>query len=140
MRANNLLDAKLARRVIGQGAFIAALALIAFAIGREVGTDALGSTMAFATLALSQVLRALNQRSTTDPVWDRGGARNPQLVWATATSFALMMIVLLVPPVIEAFGGASMNAWQWALVGGFALLSVVQTEIAKAIGRRRAQR
>ncbi|CAK7010045.1 MAG: Calcium-transporting ATPase 1 [Paraeggerthella hongkongensis] len=139
MRANNLLDAKLARRVGFQGVFIAVLALAAFAIGREAGGDALGCTMAFGTLAFSQVLRALNQRSTTDPVWDRGETRNPQLAWAVGASFALMMIVLLVPPIIEAFGGTSMNASQWALVGGFALLSVVQTEIAKAIGRWRAK-
>lgn len=140
MRVNNLLDGRLARRVIFQGAFIAVLALIAFVVGQNAGGYALGCTMAFGVLGFSQVLRSLNQRSTTDPIWDREGARNPQLGWAVAASFALMLIVLLVPPFVEAFGGTTMNLWQWALVGGFALLSVVQTELAKAIGRWKARR
>ena len=59
---------------------------------------------------------------------------------AAAASIALMLVVLLVPPFIDAFGGTTMDLGQWALVVGFALLSVVQTEIAKAIGRWRARR
>lgn len=140
MRVNNLLDGRLARRVIFQGVFIAALALVAFVVGQNAGSYALGCTMAFGVLGFSQVLRSLNQRSTTDPIWDREGARNPQLGLAVAASFALMLIVLLVPPFVDAFGGTVMNLWQWALVLGFALLSVVQTEAAKAIGRIRARR
>ena len=50
------------------------------------------------------------------------------------------IFVLLVPPVREAFGGAAMDAWQWATVLGLAFLSLVQTEAAKAIGRWRARR
>ena len=57
-----------------------------------------------------------------------------------AASTALMLVVLLVPPVREAFGGAAMDAWQWATVLGLAFLSLVQTEAAKAIGRWRARR
>ena len=140
MRVNNLLDGPLARRVIFQGVFIAALALVAFVIGQNAGSYELGCTMAFGVLGFSQVLRSLNQRSATDPVWDREGARNRQLGLAAAASIALMLVVLLVPPFIDAFGGTTMDLGQWALVVGFALLSVVQTEIAKAIGRWRARR
>ena len=74
MRVNNLLDGPLARRVIFQGVFIAALALVAFVIGQNAGSYELGCTMAFGVLGFSQVLRSLNQRSATDPVWDREGA------------------------------------------------------------------
>ena len=109
-------------------------------IGQNAGSYELGCTMALGVLAFSQVLRSLNQRSATDPVWDREGARNRQLGLAAAASIALMLVVLLVPPFIDAFGGTTMDLGQWALVVGFALLSVVQTEIAKAIGRWRARR
>ncbi|MFR3091768.1 MAG: cation transporting ATPase C-terminal domain-containing protein [Eggerthella lenta] len=115
MRVNNLLDGPLARRVIFQGVFIAALALVAFVIGQNAGSYELGCTMAFGVLGFSQVLRSLNQRSATDPVWDREGARNRQLGLAAAASIALMLVVLLVPPFIEAFGGTTMNLGQWAL-------------------------
>ena len=140
LRAGTLLEGRQARRVVFQGLFVAAFALLAFVVGREAGGDAVGRTMAFGVLAFSQVLRAVNQRSDTDPVWDREGGRNPQLAWAVAASTALMLVVLLVPPVREAFGGAAMDAWQWATVLGLALLSLVQTEAAKAIGRWRARR
>ena len=140
LRAGTLLEGRQARRVVFQGLFVAAFALLAFVVGREQGGDAVGRTMAFGVLAFSQVLRAVNQRSDTDPVWDREGGRNPQLAWAVAASTALMLVVLLVPPVREAFGGAAMNAWQWATVLGLAFLSLVQTEAAKAIGRWRARR
>lgn len=140
LRAGTLLEGHQARRVVFQGLFVAAFALLAFVIGREAGGDAVGRTMAFGVLAFSQVLRAVNQRSDTDPVWDREGGRNPQLAWAVAASTALMLVVLLVPPVREAFGGAAMDAWQWATVLGLAFLSLVQTEVAKAIGRWRARR
>ena len=140
LRAGTLLEGRQARRVVFQGLFVAAFALLAFVIGREAGGDAVGRTMAFGVLAFSQVLRAVNQRSDTDPVWDREGGRNPQLAWAVAASTALMLVVLLVPPVREAFGGAAMDAWQWATVLGLAFLSLVQTEAAKAIGRWRARR
>ena len=140
LRAGTLLEGRQARRVVFQGLFVATFALLAFVIGREAGGDAVGRTMAFGVLAFSQVLRAVNQRSDTDPVWDREGGRNPQLAWAVAASTALMLVVLLVPPVREAFGGAAMDAWQWATVLGLAFLSLVQTEAAKAIGRWRARR
>ncbi|OUO96970.1 haloacid dehalogenase [Gordonibacter sp. An232A] len=140
LRSGTLLEPKLARRVAFQGLFVAAFALAAFAIGRSSGGDAVGQTMAFSVLAFSQVLRAVNQRSTTDPVWNRGGGRNPWLWAAVGASIALMLVVLLVPPVLAAFGGAPMNGWQWAVALGFALLSLAQTELAKAFGRWRARR
>ncbi|WP_080797543.1 cation-translocating P-type ATPase [Arabiibacter massiliensis] len=140
LRSGTLLEPKLARRVVFQGVFVAAFALFAFMVGREAGGDATGSSMAFAVLAFSQVLRAVNQRSTVDPVWNRGGGRNPWLWGAVAVSTVLMLVVLLVPPVTAAFGGAPMNGWQWAVALGLAALSLAQTEVAKAIGRLRASR
>lgn len=138
LRAGTLLEPRLIKRVVFQGLFVAAFALFAYILGRDIGGDeAIGRTMAFTVLTFSQVLRAINQRSTTDPVWNREGGRNPQLGWAVVASTALVLIVLLVPPVLDAFGGAPMNAWQWTIALSLAVLSLVQTEIAKAIGRWR---
>ena len=49
-------------------------------------------------------------------------------------------VVLVVPRCSDTVGGATMGHGRWARVVGFALLSVGQTEIAKAIGRWRARR
>ena len=139
LRSGTLLEPRLARRVIFQGLFVAVFALVAFVVGREASGDAVGQTMAFTVLAFSQVLRAVNQRSTTDPVWDRGGGRNPWLWGAVGVSAVLMLAVLLIPPVLAAFGGEPMNLWQWGVALGLAFLSLVQTEVAKAIGRLRVR-
>ena len=101
VRAGTLLEPHLARRVVFQGLFVAAFALVAYVWGRDAGSEAVGRTMAFAVVAFSQILRAVNQRSTTDPVWNREGGRNPWLVAAVAASAALMLLVLLVPPVLR---------------------------------------
>lgn len=140
VKAGTLLEPQAARRVVIQGAFVAFLALCAFALGRDAGGEAVGRTMAFGVLAFSQVLRALNQRSSTDPIWNREGGRNPWLVGAVAASAALMVVALSVPALHDAFGTAPMGAAQWAAVGGLALLSLVQAEAAKALGRLRANR
>ena len=139
LRSGTLLEPRLARRVIFQGLFVAVFALAAFVVGREASGDAVGQTMAFTVLAFSQVLRAVNQRSTTDPVWDRGGGRNPWLWGAVGVSVVLMLAVLLISPVLAAFGGEPMNLWQWGVALGLAFLSLVQTEVAKAIGRVRTR-
>lgn len=139
LRAGTLLEPRLIRRVVFQGLFVAAFALFAYVLGSTSSQDeAVGRTMAFAVLCFSQLLRALNQRSTTDPIWDREGGRNPQLGWAVAASLGLVLVSLLIPPVTTVFGGAAMQAWQWAVVAGLAVLSLVQTEVAKAIGRVRS--
>lgn len=138
LRAGTLLEPRLMRRVVFQGLFVAAFTLFAYVLGTtSSGDEAVGRTMAFAVLCFSQLLRALNQRSTTDPLWDREGGRNPQLGWAVAASLGLVLASLLITPVTAVFGGAAMQAWQWAVVVGLAFLSLVQTEIAKAIGRWR---
>ncbi|MBQ3105900.1 MAG: cation-translocating P-type ATPase, partial [Eggerthellaceae bacterium] len=140
LRSNTLLDGPLARRVIVQGLFVGAFALAAFHWGSLEGGEALGQTMAFAVLAFSQVLRALNQRSNTDPLWDREGGTNPWLAGAVAVSLALVLLVLLVPPVRAFFGASSMTLTQWGMVLGLAVLSLVQIEVAKLIGRIRSRR
>lgn len=68
LRAGTLLEPRLMRRVVFQGLFVAAFTLFAYVLGTtSSGDEAVGRTMAFAVLCFSQLLRALNQRSTTDP-------------------------------------------------------------------------
>src|SRR5690606_27292553 len=76
------------RRILYQGAAFAAVTLVAFQLGGAgvTGELAVAQTMAFSTLALSQVIHSFSVRSVTrsvfvDPPW-----RNRSLLVAAAFS------------------------------------------------------
>ncbi len=96
-------------RVIYQGAMIGLLTLAAFMIG--LGTtnapiDGLsldeskievGQTMAFVTLALSELVHVFNVRNNKKSLFKTNIFNNSKLVWAIIASAALMFVILLVP-------------------------------------------
>ncbi len=122
----------LGMKVVLQGFMFGILALVGFKIGESVtGTLAGGQTMAFMTLALSQIMQAFNMRSEKS-IFKIGLFSNKQLLWACLASFALVAIVLFTPVRI-AFGLAVLP-WKLYLLGlGFAFVPVVVMEIAKLI-------
>ncbi|WP_204468659.1 cation-translocating P-type ATPase [Bifidobacterium pullorum] len=144
VRSGTLFDCGLVGRVLAQGVFVALMTTAAYWVGTGwgagAGGHAVGQTMAFCVLAFSQLLRALNQRSTTEPVWVRAEGANPWLVAAVLCSLALTMAVLLVPALREAFGLASLTGGQWAVTAALAAMSLVQMEVAKLPGRLRGRR
>lgn len=135
VRRGTLFEPSLVRRVAIQGAFVAACSLFAFRVGEQAGGVQLGQTMVFAVLAFSQMLRALDQRSNTDPIWNREGGRNPWLVAAVGASAAIMLLTLCVPSVMGLFDVVPLSLSQWALVLGLALLSLIQIEALKPLER-----
>lgn len=96
-------------RVIYQGAMIGLLTLAAFMIG--LGTtnapiDGLsldeskievGQTMAFVTLALSELVHVFNIRNNKKSLFKTKIFNNNKLIWAIVASAALMLVILLVP-------------------------------------------
>lgn len=96
-------------RVIYQGAMIGLLTLVAFMIG--LGTtnapiDGLsldeskievGQTMAFVTLALSELVHVFNIRNNKKSLFKTKIFNNNKLIWAIVASAALMLVILLVP-------------------------------------------
>lgn len=90
-----------------------------------------GQTMAFATLAFSQMLRSFNQRSNTEPLWVRAEGMNPWLIISFAVSALLMAAILFIPMFQSAFRLTSLTGGQWLAVMGFSLLSLIQVEVVK---------
>lgn len=77
VKSGTLFEKDLVRRVIIQGIFVAAMTTCAYWIGASMGGHVTGQTMAFCVLAFSQMLRAFNQRSNTEPIWVRAEGINP---------------------------------------------------------------
>ena len=121
-------------RVVMQGAMFALLALAAFKIGENVtGTLAGAQTMAFATLALSQVLHAFNMRSTRS-IFKIGPFTNKKLNLACLASLLLVLLVLFVPFLRVAFGLVLLPASLYLAVLGLVIVPIVVMEIVKALG------
>ncbi len=133
VKSGTLFEKDLVRRVVTQGIFVAAMTIIAYWIGVSMGSHTVGQTMAFCTLAFSQMLRAFNQRSNTEPIWIRAEGVNPWLFLSFAVSLLLMLCILFVPALQSAFRLTLLSGTQWLVVVSLALLSIIQVEAIKAV-------
>ena len=135
VKSGTLFERDLIVRVITQGVFVAAMTICAYWIGAGMGGHAAGQTMAFCVLAFSQMLRAFNQRSNTEPIWVRAEGVNPWLIVSFAASALLMAGILGLPALRETFQLTVLTGSQWLIAVGLALLSIVQVELFKLAGR-----
>ena len=117
VKAGTLFEKDLVIRVITQGIFVALLTLTGYFIGKEIGNQVVGQTMAFSILALAQMIRSFNQHSNTDPIWKRSAGNNPWLTVSFIISAFFMGIILFVPAMQDAFHITSLSAGQWLIVG-----------------------
>ncbi|MDR0615168.1 MAG: calcium-translocating P-type ATPase, PMCA-type [Synergistaceae bacterium] len=118
-----------------EGTMIGAITLLAYYIGsrsglvREAGIQ-LGETMCFSVLALSQLVHAMNVRSSHS-LFRVGFLSNPYMVKAVAVSTFLIIAVLQVPILSGAFKLVSMNAQEWRIVIALALVPLASCEMVK---------
>ncbi len=135
VKTGTLFERDLIWRVISQGIFVALMTLLAYWIGATFDNPIAGQTMAFCVLALSQMLRAFNQHSNTDPIWVRGNKMNVWLIISFMVSAALMGIILFTPNLQSLFHLTALSSKQWLVVIILSLFSILQVEITKLIKR-----
>ena len=128
-------------RLAWQGCLIGGITLLAYGLGFHLaGTHAAASTMAFATLTLSQLFHAFDVRSEDTPLFRLGWFSNPAMNRAFLAGAALQGAVLLAPPLQGVFAVVPMDLAQWGIVLGLAVTPLVVCEIEKALRRARAGR
>ena len=132
VKSGTLFEKDLIRRVITQGIFVAVITICAYWIGANMSGHLSGQTMAFCVLAFSQMLRAFNQRSNTEPIWVRAEGINPWLILSFVFSALLMACILFVPALQSIFHLTMLNGTQWMFVVGLSFMSILQVEIVKA--------
>ncbi|NLN87581.1 MAG: calcium-translocating P-type ATPase, PMCA-type [Syntrophomonadaceae bacterium] len=121
-------------RIALQGAMFAVLTLIAFWIGwQESGDIDAGRTMAFLVLALTQVVHSFNMRSNHS-LFKTGFFSNRYLTGAALISAILVITVVLIPPVANAFGMVGLTSDLYLLALALALVPLLILEISKAFG------
>ncbi len=96
-------------RVIYQGVMIGLLTLAAFMIGLATTTEPIdgltldeskievGQTMAFVTLAMSELVHVSNVRDNKKSIFKTKVFNNIKLIWAVLGSAALMLVILAIP-------------------------------------------
>ncbi|NLF05236.1 MAG: cation-translocating P-type ATPase [Actinomycetales bacterium] len=124
------------RRILYQGATFAVVTLAAFQLGGAGvrGPLELAQTMAFATLALSQVVHSFSVRSVTrsvfvDPPW-----RNQMLMLAAGFSAAVVAVCIAVPGLNDTLGFVPLTIGQWGGVLALSVAPLFVVEAVKALG------
>ncbi|MCI6230086.1 MAG: cation-translocating P-type ATPase, partial [Lactobacillus johnsonii] len=135
VKTGTLFERDLVWRVISQGIFVALMTLLAYWIGDTFDNPIAGQTMAFCVLALSQMFRAFNQHSNTDPIWIRGNKINIWLIVSFIVSAVLMGVILFTPNLQSLFHLTNLTSRQWLVVIILSLFSILQVELMKLIKR-----
>ena len=123
--------------LLWQGSAIAVLTLISYVIGAQTSPEA-GTTMAFLTLSVCEMLHAWNMRSLKGSVF-KMHSHNPALLGSIALSAALTVPVLLIPALQKMFSLEPLTGMQylWALLLSCVIVPMV--EIVKAVQRSKDQ-
>lgn len=102
-------------RVIYQGVMIGLLTLAAFMIGLATTKEPInglsldeskievGQTMAFITLAMSELVHVFNIRDNKKSIFKTKIFNNSKLIWAILASVALMFVILVIPALRHIF-------------------------------------
>ena len=102
-------------RVIYQGVMIGLLTLAAFMIGLATTKEPInglsldeskievGQTMAFITLAMSELVHVFNIRDNKKSIFKTKIFNNSKLIWAILASAALMFVILVIPALRHIF-------------------------------------
>ena len=118
-------------RVMYQGLMIGCIPLVSYILGKHDGGEVLGRTMAFATLMFAQLVHVRNLHSNENSSFLFSPLRNKALIGAIIVSALIGLIVLLVPPVREAFSLAVMDREHWIIVILMALAPIPVVELFK---------
>ena len=123
-------------RILLEGVMIGVLALLAFGIGHvyfdQENGYAVGRTMAFAVLSLSQLVHAFNMRGEGS-LGKLPFCSNKWLLMAFVVGVALQCVVIMMPPLAGIFQVVPLNGEQWLLTVALALAPLPLVELEKAI-------
>ncbi|WP_262123178.1 cation-translocating P-type ATPase [Anaerococcus sp. Marseille-Q5996] len=135
--SESILSGETGKNVILQSIAITISVLAAYIIGLNYifPNNIEGAhTMVFATLITSELLRAFSVRSERYTLRELGWFSNKNLLKANLLSFALLLLVMYVPPLRRLFE-LQFISWEWLIIIPLSFLPLIIGEIRKRIGR-----
>jgi Ca2+-transporting ATPase len=97
-------------------------------------------TMAFTTLALSELLRAYTARSERYSVFRIGLWGNRYMQYAVVASLVILLAIIYVPILDPVFNTVALGPREWLVMLPFLLIPAVAAELTKIPFRRRQER
>ena len=119
-------------KLLGIGGLIAICTMSSYHIGLITGSNAIATTMAFATLTLARLFHGFNCRSSKS-IFKLGFMSNPWSLAAFGLGVILLSLVLFVPPLQSIFTVEPLNAMQLLFVLLFALIPTIIIQICKVV-------
>ncbi len=96
-------------------------------------------TVAFTTLVVVELVMAYTCRSERYPLLKLGFLTNKALVWATLTSFVLMLAVLYVPFLQPIFKTVPLGLMDWGVIFAVSFIPIVAGEIYKVFAGKASE-
>ncbi len=126
--------------ILIQGVMQTILTMLSYCIGNYViNNHAVGTTMAFITLALIQLFHAYNTKSNYS-LFTRNPFDNKLLNISFIVGLVLVLIPSLIPVIAGFFGLVSLSIGQWAIAVGASIFIIPLVEIQKVIENNLAKR
>ncbi|WP_250277943.1 calcium-translocating P-type ATPase, PMCA-type [[Clostridium] colinum] len=123
-------------RIALEGMMIGCLSLLAYAIGIAVFKEyIIGSTMAFATLSISQLIHAFNMK-TEKSIFSINLFNNPYLIYSLIAGVILQVLVIMVPFLANIFKVVALNTTQWLIVLILCIMPIIIVELEKFLTRK----
>ena len=119
---------------------IAILLVFYLGLQRYPGHVEAARTIAFVTLCTSELLRAFTARSEYHSIFSLGVFSNRWMVWATGSSFFLVLTVIYVPFLRPFFDTIPLTPGDWLLMTPFFFASPIAMELVKIYIRKRKTR
>ena len=135
--SESILSGETGKNVILQSIAITISVLAAYIIGLNYifPNNIEGAhTMVFATLITSELLRAFSVRSEKYTLKELGWFSNKNLLKANLLSFALLLLVMYVPPLRRLFE-LQFISWEWLIIIPLSFLPLIIGEIRKRVRR-----
>jgi len=114
---------------------ISLVVLTAFQIGMTAG-ETHARTMAFATLSISELLRAYTSRSERYSLWAIGIFGNKWMQWAVLLSLAVLLAIIYMPFLQPLFDTSYLSPQDWLTMLPLILVPSVAAEVNKWVLRR----
>ncbi|NLY10063.1 MAG: calcium-translocating P-type ATPase, SERCA-type [Tissierellia bacterium] len=135
-----ILDRRMAFSIAFQSIAIAAGSFLAYGQGIKLyGLDNLSHarTIAFSTIILAELLRALSARSFSHTIFQLGIFTNTKMIIALLGSFSLLLAVLYIPFLQGIFSTFAMGGKDWLIVLSFAFIPLIIGEVIKVINSKK---
>ncbi|OJX40569.1 MAG: ATPase [Chloroflexi bacterium 44-23] len=127
-----IINRRMVNGVIIQTIAITTVTLVAFGLGLKHNVI-YAETMAFITLAASELVRAYTARSERYPILKIGVFNNKWMNVAVASSLGMLLLILYVPFFNEIFNTVPLGWSEWRLVIPLLAIPSIAAEVAKYI-------